>query len=69
LKSYNHLFEKIIDEDNIRLAIYEAAKKKKRRKDVQKVLNNIEYHVKKIKYILENNLLKSARTLATLVMR
>lgn len=58
MKSYNHLFEKIIDEDNIRLAIYEAAKKKKKRKDVQNVLNNIEYHIKKIKYILENNLFK-----------
>lgn len=58
MKSYNHLFEKITDEDNIRLAIHNASKKKKKRKDVQQVLNNIDYHIKKVKYILENNLFK-----------
>ena len=67
MKSYNHLFEKIIDEDNIKLAIHEAAKKKKKRKDVQNVLNNIEYHIKKIKYILENNLFKPRKHIPKII--
>lgn len=52
MKRVGNLYKKIIDEDNIRLAIKNAAKGKTNRKVVNKVRNNIEYYVKDIKKIL-----------------
>lgn len=58
MKSFNHLFEKLISHDNIELAIHNASKGKHKRKDVQNILNNIEYHIEKIQNILINNKFK-----------
>lgn len=55
MKSYNHLFEKIIDTENIRKAIHQSSKRKKKRKEVQQVLNNENYYIKVIQDILIND--------------
>ena len=55
-KSYNHLFEFIIDRKNIRQAILNAFKKSKvkKLKVVQEILNNIDLHIENIKNMLLN---------------
>lgn len=58
MKSYNHLFERLIDENNIRLAIKNASKNKHNRPVVQEKLKDIDKLVKYIQYILINNLFK-----------
>lgn len=52
MKSYKHLFEKVVERENIRKAIYKASERKRDRKDVKEVLDNIEYHIDKIISIL-----------------
>ncbi len=52
--SYNHLFEQLISYDNIKTAIFNAAKRKRKRNDVRYILANIEEHITKIIYMLEN---------------
>ena len=52
MKSYKHLFEELLDETNIKLAMLNASKGKRDRKDVQEILNNYEEHVKIIKQML-----------------
>lgn len=47
MKSYNHLYEKFIDKENIKAAIYAAAKGKKDKKYVENVLNNIDTYLPK----------------------
>lgn len=42
MKTYNHLFEKIIDKDNIRKAILKAARGKRRKATVRKTLKHID---------------------------
>ena len=56
MKSYSHLYEKIYDPDNLRLAIHRAAKgaKKKRRRDVQYCLSHEEDVVQKLHDMLVN---------------
>lgn len=54
MKSYNHLFEKVIDRDNIDKAIEKASNKKKKRKDVQHVLRNKDKYISKLIIILLN---------------
>ena len=51
MKSYNHLWEKFIDEDNIKLAIKNSSNggKKKKREDVSWVLNHEEWTIRRIK--------------------
>ena len=53
-KSYNHLFEFIIDRKNIRQAILNAFKKSKVKKlrVVQEILNNIDLHIENIRNML-----------------
>lgn len=53
-KSFNHLFEFIIDRKNIRQAILNAFKKSKVRKikAVQNILNNIDLHIENIRKML-----------------
>lgn len=58
MKRANNLFPKIVDKNNIRLAIYNASKMKKDRKVVQKVLANIDYYVEEIHRMLVNKTYK-----------
>lgn len=52
MKSYNHLFEKLLERENIIKAIRKASKRKTKRKDVSYILSHIEETVKKIRQIL-----------------
>ena len=55
MKSYGReLFDKIVDKENIRKAIMKGSRGKRNRSEVQKVLNNIDYHIDKIHDILSN---------------
>lgn len=54
MKSFNHLFEKLVDYDNIKEALKNAAKRKRRRGDVQYILQDEEKHITNVIYILEN---------------
>ena len=54
MKTYKHLFEQVVAEDNIRQAIEEAAKRKRERRDVKRVLNNMDYHVERVQKMLIN---------------
>lgn len=62
-KSYNHLFEFIIDRKNIRQAILNAFKKSKVRKlrIVQEILNNIDFHIENIRNMLLNGTFTAQR--------
>ena len=53
MKRKNNLYKKIIDKNNIRQAILTASKKKKTRKSVLMVLDNINMYVEKIHAMLE----------------
>lgn len=55
MKSYNHLFEKLIDRGNIALAIKRASKRKKKRPDVRMIYDNPELYIDKIINMLVNN--------------
>lgn len=52
MKSYNNLFNKMLDDDFIRFCIKKASKGKRKRKDVQKVLGNVDKHIAIIKNML-----------------
>lgn len=52
MKTYKHLMEKIASEENIKAAIMNASKKKRNRKDVKEVLQDIDTHTEKIQKIL-----------------
>lgn len=54
MKTYKHLFENFISEDNIRQSILKAAKGKKKRTDVQYFLNDIDRSIPIIKTYAEN---------------
>lgn len=54
MKRYNHLYELIIDENNIRKAIHKASLKKKNRKSIKRVLDNEDTYIKLIKELLAN---------------
>ena len=45
MKTYKHLYEKFISKENIRLCINKAAKGKRKSKEVQKVLSNVDYYI------------------------
>ena len=45
MKSFNHLYEQLISEDNIRLAIQLSSRGKRNRKDVQKYFENPDKHI------------------------
>ncbi len=53
-KRVGHLYEKMCDRDQIRLAIKNGSKKKKKRRDVQQVLKNPEKYVEKVYSLLIN---------------
>ena len=46
MKRIGFLYEQIVSEENCRLAIINAAKHKKKRKNVMKVINNLDFYVK-----------------------
>lgn len=54
MKSYNHLFEQLIDDSNLETAIHNAAKHKRNRPDVAIVLGDPKLHASKLKQILIN---------------
>lgn len=54
MKSYNHLFEKLISHENLYSAIIRSAKRKRKRVDVQKVLSNPDKYIKKVQDLLIN---------------
>lgn len=54
MKSYNDLFDKIIDEENLKKAFLNASKGKRKRNDVKKVLKSLDRHVKILRDILIN---------------
>lgn len=49
MKSYNHLWEKFVSEENIRLAIQNSSKGKRKRKIVKKIYENPDEYVDKIR--------------------
>ena len=54
MKSYNHLFEKLVSSENINLAITNASRRKSKRKDVINILGDKEEFAKKIQDFLIN---------------
>lgn len=52
MKTYKNLYEKIISKDNLRLAFRRAARGKTKRKDIAKILNDLDYHVDRLHEIL-----------------
>ena len=60
MKRTGHLYEKICDKQNIRTAIYKAAKGKRHRTDVQKILRNIDKYVDHIHHLLTNQIYRPA---------
>lgn len=54
MKSYNHLWENFISEENIKLAINNSSKRKRNRRIVRKIYNNPEQWIPVIKKYAEN---------------
>lgn len=52
MKSYNHLFEELISYDNLHQAIINSSRRKRKRKDVRKVLSNPDLYIKKLQALL-----------------
>ncbi len=58
MKTYKNLMEKIASEENIKAAIMNASKRKRNRKDVKEVLDDMETHVARLQKILRNGTYK-----------
>lgn len=58
MKSYNHLFEKIVNRENINLAIDNASKRKNRRPDVRYVKRHRTEMIEKVRNMLLNDKFK-----------
>ena len=58
MKSYNHLYEKMISKENIILAIRNAAKGKHDRPVVQAVLRDVETHATRVVELIESGEIK-----------
>lgn len=54
MKTYKHLFEQMVDKENIKECIYKASKGKRDRAYVKTALDNIDFHAENLKWILEN---------------
>ena len=52
MKSFNHIFDKVIDYDNIDKAIMRASLGKRERPEVQRVLANKDRYIKRLQYLL-----------------
>ena len=68
MKSYNHLWEAMIGPENVRQCILDAAKGKKKRKSVQYVLDKIDYNVKHLTNLLENEKIQTVQNERIFVM-
>ena len=55
MKRVGFVFEKVIEIDNIKKAIVNASKRKTDRRNVQKILNNIDFYAKQIQTMLVND--------------
>ena len=55
MKRVGFVFEKVIEIDNIKKAIVNASKRKTDRRNVQKILNNIDFYAKQIQDMLIND--------------
>ena len=53
-KRIGHLFERVTDIENIKLAIRRASKRKTQRPSVQRILNDLEGYARKIQEMLLN---------------
>lgn len=53
MKTYKNIYDRIIDKDNLRKAFMEASKGKRNRKDVARILDNLEFHVDRLHDIME----------------
>lgn len=56
MRSYNNLYEPMLNDAYIKQCFLDASKKKKRRNDVQEVLNNIDKHTQLLKMMLSEEL-------------
>lgn len=54
MKRKGYLYQDIIDKSNIRKAIIKSSKGKTKRRDVCKILDNLEYYVEEIQKMLIN---------------
>lgn len=54
IKRIEHLYDKIIDINNIKQAIINASKKKRSRKSVQRILENVDFYALEIQNILKD---------------
>lgn len=53
MKTYKNLYEKIISVENLKKAFFKAAKGKRKRKDIQRILDNVDEHAEILHGILE----------------
>lgn len=60
MKTCKNLYEKIISEENLKKAFYNAAKGKRNRKDIQRILDNVDEHVAFLHGLLEREEFKPA---------
>lgn len=62
MKRVGFLYKKICSEENIKFAILDAAKgKKKKRRDIKKVLNNLDFYIKNIQSMLKNKTFSNSK--------
>ena len=57
-KSYNHLWENMIDPANMERCIKKASRGKRKRQSVRKVLNDMDGHIRELTDLLDNEQLK-----------
>ena len=48
MKRYGFIYERICDIENIKAAIYNASKRKRKRPSVAKILKNVDYYAEEI---------------------
>lgn len=58
MKSYNHLFEKLISYENLSLAIDRSSLGKRDRYEVKRILENKDKYIKQLQDLLISNTLK-----------
>ena len=61
-KRIGHLFERVTDIENIKLAIRRASKRKTQRPSVQRILNDLEGYARKIQEMLLNETFRQRKS-------
>ena len=56
MKSYNNLYQPILDEEYLKKCFKDSAKGKTKRRDVQKILSNLDEEAKRLKDMLEHEM-------------